>query len=110
MQSNITKRIKYIYFKLVNFLSFNLIQKQNIIISNSNKLYLELNDDFIYLESKIEGHRELNQDLQERINLLENIIRAKEKTINELRDNDYGAKCDSVNNWLMRNIQKAGDN
>lgn len=23
---------------------------------------------------------------------------------------DRGAKCDSVNNWLMRNIQKAGNN
>lgn len=104
------KRLKKLYFKFINLLSFNLIQKQNIIISNSNKLYLELNDDFLYLESKIEGHRKLNQDLQERINLLEDIIRIQEKIINELRDNDYGAKCDSVNNWLMRNIQKAGDN
>jgi len=104
------KRLKKLYFKFINLLSFNLIQKQNIIISNSNKLYLELNDDFLYLESKIEGHRKLNQDLQERINLLENIIRVKEKTINELRDNDYGSRCEHLHNWLMRHSQKASNN
>lgn len=101
------KRLKKLYFKFINLLSFNLIQKQNIIISNSNKVYLE---HFLSLESKIEGHRELNQDLQERINLLENIIRAKEKTINELRDKDYGARCEQLHNWLMRHSQKASNN
>ena len=94
------KHFKKLYYKLINLVSFNLIHKQNIIISDSNKIFLELLDDYT----------DLNKDLQEQINLLENIIRIQEKIINDLKSSDYGDRCDHVNNWLMRNIQKAGDN
>lgn len=104
------KHFKKLYYKLINLVSFNLIHKQNIIISDSNKIFLELLDDYTDLELKLDDHRDLNKDLQEQINLLEHIIRAKEKIVNDLKSNDYGDRCDHVNNWLMRHIQKAGDN
>ena len=100
------KHFKKLYYKLINLVSFNLIHKQNIIISDSNKIFLDYTD----LELKLDDHRDLNKDLQEQINLLENIIRIQEKIINDLKSSDYGSRCDSVNNWLMRHIQKAGDN
>lgn len=100
------KHFKKLYYKLINLVSFNLIHKQNIIISDSNKIFLDYTD----LELKLDDHRDLNKDLQEQINLLENIIRIQEKIINDLKSGDYGSRCDSVNNWLMRHIQKAGDN
>lgn len=100
------KLFKKLYYKLINLVSFNLIHKQNIIISDSNKIFLDYTD----LELKLDDHRDLNKDLQEQINLLENIISIQEKIINDLKSSDYGARCDHVNNWLMRHIQKAGDN
>ncbi len=106
-------KIKIYWIKFLDILSGRLISELNQIISESYNESKDLFNDYnelynSYKESlkALEGHRELNKNLQEKIFKLEIDIQESKELIRELKINDYGSRCDSVNNWLMRNHYK----